>query len=660
VLTGIPALMRTFSDLRAALVAGVLGVGVLAFWRARPHIPKLFFPFLFALLVFWAATLIYNAPEIKRFRNIPQLLFFIDKTPWTPGHSVGCALGFAIITFLWRSWETPPEPPRDQDILLSGPHLISYRDAYLIAAQQAQPGEETIFWAGVSLPRRYATQHFVVIGAPGSGKSLTLQLLMQSAFLGFLPGKKRRAVIYDAKRDTLAFLAALFRGVPHPPPVYVFNPFDKRCNPWAMNKDVRDGASATQIAKLLLGSEGSRDGNVFFYKAAYGLLGGVIEALTHIARETWTLRDVMLILRNLKRVRRVVGHCPYTRYLLGKFLGDSQRDSDIEATIEAYLRPLSFVASNWYYSTKTPVSLSEWVTGEGIIVLGADPSLDVTLNALNAAIFQRIVELVRRQPDVKTGETRETWFILDELKNAGRFDNLDKLCSEGRSKGACVALGFQDIPGFYEVYGKDLGQAIIGVCNNKLFLQNGDQATIDYASKHFKEQEILEIRVSYSHSDSSSTKEGGGSTSQGTNVSRRKVVKPVVHSGLLKSLPQPEKGRVGIHGYADTARVGTNYPYRMEVPPSFLDDHLPRPDENTENFEERAAHESNLPEWTAEDLARLNLSQFPELLLTDEQPNTNTAAPSAGGTNTEPRRPAPPDAKREEEDGDDFDLFDVP
>ena len=625
VVAGIPALMRSFSDIRSALLASALGVGVLLFYFARPHINRLLFPFLLALIIFWAASLIYNAPEIKRFRNILQFTLFIDRTPWTPGHSVGFALGFATITFLWRSWEVAREPEGDQDIWLSGPRLIPYQHAYAVAANELRPGDENIFWAGVVLPRKCATQHFVVPGSPGSGKSMTLQLLMQSAFLRFFPGSNRRAVIYDAKRDTYAFLKGLFKGMENPPPIYIFNPFDRRASPWAMNLDIQDGATALQIATILIGKDAAnKDTNKFFFLASCGLLGGVMEAFAHFAPKTWTFRDVVLAMRDLKRVRRIIGHCPHTRYLIGKYLSDSQRDSDIEATIEASIRPLSFVAANWYHSTKPAVSLSEWSKSDGIIILGSDPSLDVILNVLNRALFQRLVELVRSMPELRSGDTRETWFILDELRNAGRFENLDKLCSEGRSKGACVALGFQDLSGLCEVYGDKAANSIIGVCNNKLFLHNGDQATIDYATKHFKEQEILEIRYSYSHSDSTSDKDGGGSSSDGSSVSRKKVMRPVVHSGLLKSLPQPEIGRTGIHGYADTARVGTNYPYRMDLPHTFLDQHLPRPDENTENFQARPPTDYILPDWTLEDLERLNLSDFPELLLHDEQPNTHT------------------------------------
>jgi hypothetical protein len=221
-----------------------------------------------------------------------------------------------------------------------------------------------------------------------------------------------------------------------------------------------------------------------------------------------------------------------------------------------------------------------------------------------------------------------------------------------------VALGFQDLSGLCEVYGDKIARAIIGVCNNKLFLHNGDQTTIDYAVKHFKEQEILEIRISQSHSDSQNDKDGGRSSTDGSSVSRRKVMKPVVHSGLLKSLPNPERGRTGIHGYADTARIGTNNPYRMEIPHAFLDEYLPLPDPDTDNVQEREREEFILPEWTIEDLQRLNLADFPELLLDDEPTNTTTTATRRHHP-AEPGAHSPDIERVDPEDPEDHDLFDV-
>jgi hypothetical protein len=212
---------------------------------------------------------------------------------------------------------------------------------------------------------------------------------------------------------------------------------------------------------------------------------------------------------------------------------------------------------------------------------------------------------------LRSNEQRQAWFIIDELRNAGNLEDLDKLLVEGRSKGACVVLGFQDLAGLRLVYGDKRADEIIGACANKVFLQNGDQTTIDYATKHFKSQEVIETRVS--HSKSESTGNYGGGT-QGHSVSRQRVTRPVVHEGLLKSLPKPSPGRAGLAGYCDTSAVGTEFPYLMTLSPEFLTANLPKPDPNEASFELRPREHLELPEWDIADLQRLNLERFPELL----------------------------------------------
>lgn len=626
VVTGIPALINTFTDLRSALLASLCGLVVLAVVLARPRIHPLLFPLLFALAVFWGCALIWNAGELKRLRNVFQFLFFIDRTPWTPGHSIGAALGFAILTGLWRSWEVEPRRPQDEDIFLSGPQLISHQQALKIAASQISPADEPIFWAGLPLPRRCATEHFAIVGTPGSGKTLSLQLLMKSVLPSFRPGTQRRAVIYDAKRDTCSFIAGLFKDCPHlKPDVYLFNPFDLRGIPWAMNQDIREGPTASQIANILI-EKPENATQPFFINAARALLGGVMEAFAYLTPDTWTLRDVILTMRHVDRIIAVLTMCPETRYMIDKYLTGSQRDSDVDATIETALRNLSFVAAAWHHSDRKPVSLSQWMKSESILILGSDPSFDATLQLLNRALFKRLVELIRKQPERHKGETRETWIIIDELINAGNLEDLDKVLVEGRSKGACGVIGFQDIPGLRKVFGDKRGDEIIGVCGNKVFLQNGEPATIEYATKHFKNQEILEVRVSQSHSESGGAQ---STTNDGYSISRKRVLRPVVHDGLLKSLPQPLEGRYGLVGYCDTRAVGTEYPYRMELSPGYLDEHLPKHDPDEPNSVERPPEHYKLPEWTMADLQRLGLGDFPELLLaTHEQRKSTTTGES--------------------------------
>ncbi|HQH29061.1 MAG TPA: FtsK/SpoIIIE domain-containing protein, partial [Oligoflexia bacterium] len=59
--------------------------------------------------------------------------------------------------------------------LLQPFHKISERAAALSRSTPKQ-----IFWGGLYLPDTLSTSHFLVCGATGSGKTITLRLLMQS------------------------------------------------------------------------------------------------------------------------------------------------------------------------------------------------------------------------------------------------------------------------------------------------------------------------------------------------------------------------------------------------------------------------------------------------------------------------------------------------
>ncbi|MFX8836738.1 type IV secretion system DNA-binding domain-containing protein, partial [Acinetobacter baumannii] len=66
----------------------------------------------------------------------------------------------------------------------------------------------------------------------------------------------------------------------------------------------------------------------------------------------------------------------------------------------------------------------------------------------------------------KDSGMQQAWFFLDEVREAGELDGLSRLMTKGRSKGACVVLGFQDIDGMRDVYGDQVANEICAQCNN--------------------------------------------------------------------------------------------------------------------------------------------------------------------------------------------------
>jgi type IV secretory pathway TraG/TraD family ATPase VirD4 len=78
---------------------------------------------------------------------------------------------------------------------------------------------------------------------------------------------------------------------------------------------------------------------------------------------------------------------------------------------------------------------------------------------------------------------RRIWFVLDELADLPRVDNLARVLPEGRKFGAAVVLTFQALGQMRHRYGPQLAESMLGCCNTKLFLQTIDGETRRWASE---------------------------------------------------------------------------------------------------------------------------------------------------------------------------------
>ena len=187
------------------------------------------------------------------------------------------------------------------DRVVRGDELIDYDRAKSHAEGfcAVYGNKAAIQWAGVQLPISFGTQHFLILGSSGSGKTLCLRLLMQSVLPQIRKGKAHRALIYDAKRDILSVVA----GMKLEGEVVTLNPFDRRGVAWDIAADVTDGAVAHQVASLLVPVEDQMS-QKFFVEAAQGLLGGLLEAFAHLSGSAWTLRDVVLACVSRREPRR--------------------------------------------------------------------------------------------------------------------------------------------------------------------------------------------------------------------------------------------------------------------------------------------------------------------------------------------------------------------
>ena len=155
----------------------------------------------------------------------------------------------------------------------------------------------------------------------------------------------------------------------------------------------------------------------------------------------------------------------------------------VRSTLDSNLDILSTIAASWENVPEERwFSLSDWFSSNKIVVLGNDGTAKEPIQRINRLFFSSLAKEILTQ----SGESKaKHWIFLDELRELGKLDALADLMITGRSKGASMVLGFQDVNGLYEEYGKQTALEIIGCAQNIALLRLSPTATgtADWASK---------------------------------------------------------------------------------------------------------------------------------------------------------------------------------
>jgi type IV secretory pathway TraG/TraD family ATPase VirD4 len=483
--------------------------------------------------------------------------------------------------------------------------------------------ESGYFWGGESLAFEQACKHFVVVGGTGSGKTITLNMLMQSVLCKIGTGKpnstKRRAVIYDPKSDLVRLICGL---LPEGVKLRILNPLDARFAPWDISADVLTETDALEFASILI-PRNERESNPYFPDSARALVAAVIERFITAIPGKWSLRDVLLAFNSKKRLASILAH-EETKYLLDHFQPENERNfAGVKSTIDTALaafRPIAALLHNTTAAAlpleqrsenekieRTPFSLKRWILDqeESVLVLGSNENAREATDTLNRLFFRQLSKFLISRDGVI--EKDETWIFLDELREAGRLDGLRQLLLRGRSKGVAVAMGFQDVQGIYAAYGEHEGAELIGAAQNLVLLHINPSApkTAEWASSVFGTRRLEER---------SRTRGDGG-----LSVSLQMQMVPNLLPILFTQLPLPaQEQRVHYFAYTNTQKHGRGY-YEW----SFLEKEgaLKKADRNVSEFESQTdLNRFRLSDWDERDI---KLTKALQVDLSDQIPSNH-------------------------------------
>ncbi len=547
--------------------------------------------------------------------------------PWT------ALLGIAIGVYKARKILGQSESPeRPQTQVQRGPELRDYQEVRKEAEMRSSRSVYHLLWGGVPVPDEFAHSHFLVCGTTGSGKTKTIQMLMESVVRTICKGSDSRALIYDSKGDMFPYLAAVQPNCP----VKILNPLDQRAVAWDIAADFTSAADFPQLVHALCPDAG--EGHDRFYpKATRALLQSLVVALSRRAKDQWTLSD-LIYLANLDDsiLKKLFGVFPdLQQFMANVFKARELPGVRISLTVELdrYTQLAGAWKAIWDQGPKRRFSLNNWPNDESILLLPNRPEHAVVLTPFNQLFIRILSSRVLAQTE---SDTRDTWLFLDELADLGSIPQIPELLAKGRSKGLCAVVGFQELAGLKNPtkgYGEHDAARLIGQCNHQAFLRCGDSETAKWASGRLGEQErILSLK---SHQESRHSDSEGESQ----HIERVSIVLP----SQIENLPLCTRAN-GLHGFylAPWSKGG----WGVTLPADFISGAITAPAPSVPEFVPHDV-EYSIKSWDKADLKRLNL----EFLFEDEGEGETTPHPdppkSPTGENRDwqiPRMRKPPPA----------------
>ena len=481
-----------------------------------------------------------------------------------------------------------------------------------------------ICWGGIPHPLHRANLHFLIAGVPGTGKTLSIRLLLQSVFgahsASHLPGTDR-AVIYDPKLE----FYPIFRGMGvDADRICILNPFDSRSAPWDLAADYTGPSHAYQLARTIVPAPEDH-AQPFFPKSAAALLAAVISVCMRRMPGAWDFAEILGRSLTRETMESTFAQDPDNTFvaIVRNLMKEGTTRDNVMAELTSHLFEYLPIAACWRRSRqegRKPVSVSRFLAEKGtIILLGANQTHSEALGSMNRLFLKRLAEhTLDHVADGQWQARNRTWLVLDETRELGKVPGLSDFINKGRSRGLCVVLGIQDYAGMKHAFGEDVAHELTATCAHKLFLRLGAESA-EWASRSIGKCEVRETNFSRTDGMNTGVNVGestgtnwsrsglsgstGGSTNQSKGISLGYNQSTTASSAIRESdavmpseiahLPGFEEGG-GLRGFlcqsagaqlAQVHQIAVPLEYFMTLAPSSDDPgFLPRPEEDQDLF----------------------------------------------------------------------------
>ena len=323
---------------------------------------------------------------------------------------------------------------------------------------------------GLPLIKDTETQHILITGTTGSGKTNAFNHMMnqtegQKTVIVDFNGEFAKR-FYDQACDT------------------IMNPFDKKFPGWDLFEECRESYHFDDLAESLIPHSGH---DLFWTQSARTVLSAVLNVLSKTHQTS--IGDILEMVNTMPLAEL---HKKLSKTKAAVLLDPKNEKTaiSIRMNVAAHIACLESLIGEH----KNPLSIRRWIQDDsegGRLFLTATPAQRATLRPLISCwVSIAIKSLMECEPD----HHRRLWFMIDELPSLHKLTDLSLCLAEGRKYGACMVLGFQNIPQLEELYGPRITQSLVDLCGTKIMFRCASFEMAEKLSRLIGTQERQELQ----------------------------------------------------------------------------------------------------------------------------------------------------------------------
>ena len=418
-----------------------------------------------------------------------------------------------------------------------------------MTGRKLKAGENQLVIAGIPIPEEVECQHFLLAGAPGTGKSQSIKGLLST-----IRARDEKAFCFDPVGD---MVSTFYR----PGIDVILNPLDSRDAGWYPWSDLERHELPGFCKAIVPDAQGGAD--PFWPTAAQAVLQALMITQKTLDEVLWY--GVGASDEELMDLIKAAGKAG--------LVGQEKTFSGVRATLAAPLEKLSILRSMENRDSENGFSIKRWVQDDSdkrwVFLLSKKDRLE----ALKPLFSLWLDMMARSAMSVEPSRERRIWTVIDELPTLAKIPALPAILAEGRKFGLSAILGLQNYPQLRETWGKDGAAVLLGIPRTRLTLRVGDAETADEMSKELGEKKVLRINKSKSPNQGQdpATKAMNiltGKSNDNISVSEAIVTERAVLPSEIAQLPD-------MHGYLraqeEVMRVKITYVKYEETQPQHCD-----------------------------------------------------------------------------------------